>query len=225
MPARPISIRRRLTVMTALSSSFALLLACAAFLIYELVTFRRTLVDDISAGARVIGFSLTAPLLFDDPAAAHASLEALRASPRVRSAMLADLSGRVVATYGEAEAMGAMPPASGGVSWRFEPDRLLLSVPVLSEGAPIGTLTLESNLDERDRRIRRYLLLTGSVLVVALVASLGISSRLQRRILQPVTLRPEAAERDSGNADYYLRVEVQSEDELGVLATAFNHML
>ena len=225
MPTRPISIRRRLTLMTALSSSFALLLACAAFLIYELVTFRRTLVDDISADARVIGFSLTAPLLFDDPAAAHASLEALRASPRVRSAMLADLSGRVVATYGEAEAMGAMPPASGKVSWRFEPDRLLLSVPVLSEGAPIGTLTLESNLDERDRRIRRYLLLTGSVLVVALVASLGISSRLQRRILQPVTLLTEAAERVSSNADYSLRVEVPSEDELGVLATAFNHML
>src|SRR2546430_11548106 len=133
MPLRvTTSIRRRLILTTALSSTFALLVACSAFLVYDLITFRRTLIDDLSAEARVIGFSLTAPLLFDDPAAARTALEALRASPRVRSAVLADRAGRVFATYGKAESLPGLAAASGDVSWRFERQPRLLCIPVTS---------------------------------------------------------------------------------------------
>ncbi len=59
--AREKSIRRRLTVMNALSSSLALLLACGAFLGYEIVTYRKALVSDeesaVERGA-IIGLKL-----------------------------------------------------------------------------------------------------------------------------------------------------------------------
>ena len=74
--------------MSALSSSFALLLACAAFLGYELVTFRKSMVADLTGDANAIAYNVTAPLLFDDPKAAAASLEALKAKPAIHSAVL-----------------------------------------------------------------------------------------------------------------------------------------
>jgi hypothetical protein len=143
--ARQNSIRRRLTVMSALSSSLALLLACGAFLAYEILTYRKSLVSDLTGNAQVLAFGLTSPLLFDDPEAAAASLRALAATPRIRSALLMK-GGRVFATYGP-----KMPPAGGAPAnepwFRFEGDRLLLGVPVLSDEAAIGTLTLEASLD------------------------------------------------------------------------------
>jgi PAS domain S-box-containing protein len=212
--------------MSALSSSFALLLACSAFLVYELLTFRKSLVADLTTDANALAFGVAAPLLFDDPKAAAASLEALKAKPRIRSAIVTGLEGTVFASYGQPEliAPALMQPTTVPRS-QFKTDRLLLSVPVLSEGSAIGMLTLESSLEELDRRVRQYLLLTGSVLLVAVIAALGVSSRLQRRILQPITRLTDAARKVSRYADYSVRVDTMADGELEVLATTFNDML
>jgi PAS domain S-box-containing protein len=225
MPKRTRLIRQRLTAMSALSSSVALLLACSSFLAYELVTFRHSLVDDVNADAQVLAFNVAAPLLFNDPAAATTSLRALfQAKPRVRSALVTGMDGKIFASHGQLRS--APPaPATGGPWHRFESDGLVLGVPVLSEGSPIGMLTLVASLDERDQRIRRYLLLTGSTLVVALMIALGTSSLMQRRIVRPIMRLTDAAGQISRNSDYSVRVEAQTGDELGVLAAAFNDMI
>src|SRR6266851_9380045 len=100
MPTRRNAIRRRLIAMSALSSSFALLLACAAFLAYELVTFRKALVNDLTTNAQLFAANVASPLLFDDARAAAASLEALKAKPSIRSATLTSKDGTVFARYG-----------------------------------------------------------------------------------------------------------------------------
>ena len=220
------SIRARLTTMSALSSSCALLLACLGFLAYEIVTFRRSLVDDLTSDAHMLAFSVTAPLLFDDPRAALSSLEALRAKPRILAATLVGKGGRRFAAYGQAASSDVASVLQvTELRYGFEGDRLLLSVPVLSDGALIGTLTLESSLEEHGQRIRRYLLLTGSILLVALLAALGISSGMQRRILQPVTRLTDVARQVSEHADFSVRVGALAEDELGALAKTLDGML
>jgi PAS domain S-box-containing protein len=220
------SIRTRLMAMSALSSSFALLLACFSFLGFELITFRKSLVDRLTAHARVLAFNVTAPLLFDDADAAISSLVALKAMPGIRSATLSGKDGKLFAAYGKAltEVVHSLADPDG-LEYRFEPDRLLLSVPVISEGAPLGMLTLESTLDERARRVRRYLLLTGSTLFVSIVAALAMSAWLQRRLLLPILRLTDAARLVSERGDYSVRVDSSSQDELGLLAATFNNML
>lgn len=206
---RPPSIRRRLTVMSALASIMALVVASSSFLLYEVVSARRALVKDLTSFADMLAFNVTAPLLFNDPDAATTSLQALQGQPNIRWAMLTDRDGKTFASYGQPG------PA----------EDLRLTVPVLSEGQSIGTLTLESNWSERDERIRRYLMLTGLVLFAALLAAWAISAWQQRRILQPIKLLTDAAEQVSRKGDYSLRVSTPEEDELGLLAVTFNEML
>jgi PAS domain S-box-containing protein len=211
--------------MSALSSSVALLLACSAFLGYELVTFRTSLVNKLTAHAYVLAFSVRAPLLFDDADAARTSLEALKAMPGIRSATVSAKDGKVFAAFGETRR--AIRPVGGAsaLEYRFEPGRLLLSVPILSEGVPLGTLTLESTLDEQALRIRRYLLLTGFTLLVSIVAALAVSAWLQRHLLEPILRLTQAARRVSMQGDYSVRVGSAGQDELGFLATTFDDML
>ena len=211
--------------MSALSSSFALLLACFAFLGYELVTFRTSLVDQLTAQAHSLAFSVSAPLLFDDADAAVTALGALKAMPSIRSATVSATNGKVFAAFGEPLQAVRRADGPSALEYRFEPGRLLLSVPIMSEGASLGTLTLESSLDEHARRIRQYLLLTGAILLMSIVAAMAVSAWLQRHLLRPILRLTHAARMVSEQNDYSVRVGSSSKDELGLLADTFDDML
>jgi PAS domain S-box-containing protein len=227
MKLRPTSIRGRLVAMSTLAGGFAVLLACSAFLTYEFATFRKSLVDELTAHARVLAFNLTSPLLFDDPETATTALASLKAMPTITKATLTRPDGTTFAAYGEPSTrpLATQPPTDAVAAYRFEDRGLLLSVPVLSDGSNIGTLTLESSLDDVARRLRRYLLLTAGVLLLSIVAALGMSRWFQRRLLRPILDLTRAARRVSEKGDYSVRVAPSSDDELGSLMTTFNDML
>ena len=61
-----LSIKRKLTLLMMLTSSAVLLLACSAFVAYELITFRQTLTRDLSTLAEIIGTNSKVALAFND---------------------------------------------------------------------------------------------------------------------------------------------------------------
>jgi hypothetical protein len=71
---RDASIQRKLTVIIMLTSSVALLLACGAFVTYDLITFRGELVRELSTLAEIIGTNSTAALAFNDKHSAEETL-------------------------------------------------------------------------------------------------------------------------------------------------------
>src|SRR5687768_155162 len=99
MAAHHISIRRRLLMMSVLSSAMALLVACGAFLAYEYYDYRERMMDDLRTDARVLAVNVTSPLLFDDPESAQTLLAALEAKPRIQWAKLTR-RGRLFSSYG-----------------------------------------------------------------------------------------------------------------------------
>ena len=82
------SIARKLTWMNMLVSATALILACAAFIGYDMVTFRQTMVRNLSTQAQIIGSNSASALLFNDPQAAETTLSALKAAPDILSAVI-----------------------------------------------------------------------------------------------------------------------------------------
>src|SRR5277367_5247060 len=97
--AKNASIARRLTWMNMLVSAAALLLACAAFIAYDMVTFRQTIVRNLSTQAQIIGANSASALLFNDPQAAETTLSALKAAPDILSAVIYMQDGQPLATY------------------------------------------------------------------------------------------------------------------------------
>ena len=96
---RDLSIRTKLTCITMLTSIVALVLACGAFLGYELVTFRSSMSRDLAILGDVIANNSTAALTFDDPTAAREALSALRAQRHAVSACIYGQDGPPSATY------------------------------------------------------------------------------------------------------------------------------
>src|SRR6266568_3635308 len=64
---RNLSIKRKITSVVMLTSCIALLLACAAFVAYELFTFRSNLVSEMSTLADLTGKRCAVGLSFNNP--------------------------------------------------------------------------------------------------------------------------------------------------------------
>ena len=69
MSFRTLSIKGKLMLITMLTSSVALLVASAGFLVYDLVAFRDRMSQDLMTEARIIGANSAAGLAFHDEAA------------------------------------------------------------------------------------------------------------------------------------------------------------
>jgi signal transduction histidine kinase len=221
------SLRRQIVLLSILASSTALLLACAAFVVFEVITFRAAMVQSLATHAQVIAANTKAPVLFQDARAANETLSALRAEPAIMYVELLLPDGRPFARYLRSDLVAPPERASlpAGVLHRFERNALVLTHDVVSDGVTIARLYLQSDLRQQQARIRRYLTITGFILVVSLVAGFAMSARLQRRISEPILGLVAAARTVSDQKDFSVRASTLAAGEVGLLGKTFNEML
>ena len=95
-----LSIKHKLTALLTLTSLIVVLLATVAFGVYEVVTFRQSLVKDITVLAELSGLNSAAALSFEDQKAAEENLKALMsAMPHILTAEVLRQNGEVFASY------------------------------------------------------------------------------------------------------------------------------
>ena len=219
------TIQRKLVTAMMLTSTTVLLLAGAVFVTHDVVSFRRLLVQALITRANILAANSTAALAFRNPEDAIQVLDALKTDPRMIAAALYDEQGRLFATYPATIRAGAVPRTSSTLGHRFEQSDLIVSLPVVQDGHRIGTLNLESDLRELDERIR----VDATVILLAVLGSAAVafvlSTWLQRGIAQPILALALVARSVSERKDYTVRSKAVGDDEVGVLAEAFDEML
>ncbi|MEW6304359.1 MAG: ATP-binding protein [Verrucomicrobiota bacterium] len=220
-----ISIKRKQMLIIMLTSSVALLMATAAYVVYEVVAFRQAMKRDLSSQAAFIAEHVKVALSFERPDEAETSLNALRVRERIVAACVYK-DDAIVARYPRSHQNRALWPAKPGPDgFHFESDRLELFQPLISDGNRVGTIYLQSDLKELDERLQRYAGIVGLVLAASLLVSLFLSIRLQRVISEPVLHLADVARTVSEQKNYSVRAVKQGQDELGALIDGFNEML
>ena len=108
----------------------------------------------------------------------------------------------------------------------FEGDSLLAFRDVFDkEGQKLGTVFVQSDMEELRLRLRRYLGILGVVLAGSLLGAFLLASGLQRLVSGPILHLAGVQQRVSREKDYALRAQKASSDELGQLIDGFNEML
>jgi len=103
-------------------------------------------------------------------------------------------------------------------------DYALFRSPLLDiAGRPVGQICILRSFESAQRRIAS--LYTNIILLwlAAILVGLGFTYLLARRIVEPVKVLDRAAE-EVARQNYAIRVEVDSDDEMGRLARTFNNM-
>ncbi|MDM7924558.1 MAG: histidine kinase dimerization/phosphoacceptor domain -containing protein [bacterium] len=222
---RNLSIKRKLTLIDLLTTTIALCVACTAFIVYERISFRRTVLRELTVTSEIIGRNSTAALAFDDGRTAEEILSALLAQKHIVSACIYKPDGQVFATYLRENAKPEFPPAPAADRHVFTGDHLILTRPVLLEQDRIGTVYIKYDLQEMHARFRRYALIALVMILASSMISFSVASRLQQMIARPIQNLAEVAFTVSLKNDYSIRVEKKSRDEVGQLIDGFNEML
>jgi methyl-accepting chemotaxis protein len=226
---RDLPIRRKLMVVTMLTTAVALMLSGLGIVAADSVLFQGYLERDLSALAHIIGDNSTAALAFDDPGSAVETLGALRARPHVAAAYIYRKDGTTLAHYMRAGSDQQFPAPSASSTERDQiraaGANLNVFHAVLLKGQPIGTLVLVYDLGELYQRMRLNSAIVGAVLLAASFIGFLLSKRLRVLIASPISDLAETARTVAEAKDYGIRATKASGDELGVLVDAFNEML
>lgn len=226
MSLKDTPIRRKLMIMILLTSGVVLLLTCAAFIAYELLSFRQTMVRNVSTLGEIIAANSTAALAFANQDDATEVLAALKAERHIVAASLYDTNGELFAKYPAGLPADAFPATPARDAYRFEHSHLVGVQPVVQgNNKRLGTLYLKSDLGAMYERLRLYSGIVASVLAVSFLVAYLLSRVLQQQISQPILALAETAKAVSDRRDYSVRAKRLGKDELGLLTDAFNHML
>ena len=222
---RNLSIKGKLILAMLLTSTTILMLACMAFVAYEMNTFKRGLNLEMNVLADVLSRNSTAALQFDDPSAAEITLQALKAEPHVVVACLYKATGGRFASY-HRNGDKVMPPEKVGPDGSvFRTDHLEIIRPVMMNDKRVGSLYLRVDLEGIRERINLYVSIVIMVLISAFILTLILAAALQRVISKPILALADTAKIIKERKDYSVRVEVYGQDEIGQLTDSFNQML
>src|SRR5580765_3763820 len=94
-----LSIRKRLLLLTMLTSAIGVLPGCIGYLIYDYRQERRQKMEEVQSLAAIIGTNAIAALAFDDAESATKLLESLHTRPHVRMGVLYNHDGAFFASY------------------------------------------------------------------------------------------------------------------------------
>jgi HAMP domain-containing protein len=221
-----LSLQRKLMVIIMLTSSIALLVACAAFVLYDLRLVKRSMVRDLSTLAKVVGQMNNGNITFGDSNEATESLQYLRERPNIVAAALFNEDGKIVGKY----LRTGMPSAHSLPERRpdgaaFNGSFLEVFQDVTLTGERIGTIFIQTDLTELNSRIQQYATILTFVLLASSGIALVLSSGLQRIVSRPILTLAQTARAISREKNYSTRAQKFGSDELGELTDAFNEML
>jgi len=220
-----------------ISTASALLLASAVLIIYDIITTKQSIKEELSILTTVIGDNSSATLIFLDKERASDNLAALKAQHSIISACLYTNDGSVFATYsrGHTYESACQPIKLDNINRNeddiqfsdskiHQPD-IFLSQPIFFDGELIGAISILFDTSYIQIHIYKYIAIVTIIFLITVGAAFLLSSRLQRFISVPIVQLVKTAKHISKHNDYSIRAVKHNEDELGLLVDAFNNML
>jgi signal transduction histidine kinase/CheY-like chemotaxis protein len=167
-----------------------ILLGGIAVIVQNEGTYDRARVEQTRGLADVLSASATAAVDFDDPVAAQQAVNAFRVNDQIHWIAIYGRDGKLIAGY---ERSGAPVPATVALIPQAPPRMIRVTSPVARSGQQIGTVYMEIEREAPSRRVARYLLLVGLVVLAALVVvALGFAQGQLRRANRELGRRAEA---------------------------------
>ena len=107
---RNVPLKRKLTIVTMVTSGVVLLLACVVIAAGEVAKARNAMLTEVMTLAQMIGDNSAAALTFGDPESAEQTLRSLGADEHIAAAFIYDLEGKPFAGYQPPGAVPLAPP-------------------------------------------------------------------------------------------------------------------
>jgi signal transduction histidine kinase len=219
------SIRRKFMLVVMATTLVALLLASIALVTYDLLTYKRTWVADLSTQADILGLASAPALSFQDPKTAEENLGLLSVRPNVTAAAIYTADGRIFASYRRDSSDTTPLPAHPGPAGHEAGAReISLFRPIVTPDEQLGWVYLRARYDLTGRLLS-YLAIVVGVMLASLTVAAIMSVALQESVIRPILAIADVAHEVKDRRNFAARVPKTTEDETGYLVETFNDML
>jgi signal transduction histidine kinase len=224
---KDISIRKRLILIQVATAFIAVLICCTIFVFNNIKVFKEASVAGKNSIAEIVGINAVSTLQFMDRDAAREMLLKLKNNPSILNAVILDKNGKEFARYNKPGEERFVAPAFGDVGAGATSGfgKVFLVSYKITDKDFLGTVVLRSEIIEFNYIILSYLKIAGIILMASLLAAFFISTILQRSITNRLLSLVHKTKEVATTGNYSIRASIDSDDEIGVLASAFNHML
>jgi signal transduction histidine kinase len=222
------SIRKKLIAMSLWASCGALVLASAAFMTFDLLSYRASLIRAETTLSEIISVNVSSALVFNDAASATKTLSSLSARDTLLAAGIYTTKDKLFAEWHRNTENPRVPPplpVTRSTSHYFRHHALVLFHPIVLDKSIIGMIYIESDTADLIQRFERYLGIVLIVMTISFVVAIAISLRVSEKILRPVLKLTELAKVVSEQKNYAVRAPESGTDEIGLLLKTFNQML
>ena len=202
-----------------------LFLTCAAFFVYEYITYRDITKTELQILGQITASNSASSIAFETRQDAYELLHALKAQRHLVAACLFDKNGKLFASYPASIPRQYIPSAIGRKGYHFTGKSLEGFEPVIHNGKQVGFLYLLSDTRAIYDRFILYGIIAVTFTAISFLFAYLFSERLQASISDPILELANKARIVSDKRDYSIRAESKTDDEIGVLTGSFNHML
>ena len=189
MRFKDLSIRWKLLLINSSASTLALVLACGAFIMYDWISGKESMVGKLQVLAGVIADNSVSALVFDDMQSASETLTALHAEERIVAAVLYK-DGQVFARYHRHNETFTAPSPQND-SHAFSSDYLDVHRTIIYGDKSIGSVFIRSDLEQLKQRLDHYIALATLFIIAAGAIAILVSVLLQRQVAAPIARRPQ----------------------------------
>jgi signal transduction histidine kinase len=229
---RNYSIRQRLTYLIMSVSFISVMLTTLAITVIGIYNLRNNIINELLVSASIVGDRNAAALAFDDKSQAENNLNVFSVKQSIVQACLYKKDGTFFARYiNLAQPQSTNCPTNLVERVDIGEDRIELLKPIIKMQDQIGSIYIESTLDEIKQYIAKQTSIALMVALAALLVSYLLAVNLQRTISGPILSLADTARQVSLHKDYNIRAKLlgdpdkEPNNELIILTNAFNKML
>lgn len=225
-----ISLRRKLVAIIMICCICALVLNNLFIFIVDTLEYKKDKINRLFILAEVISNNSTAALYFLDRRAANETLQLVVADDSINYAVILNERCEIFAEFKSPSNLVNQKPVkkitcNKNKYYLYTPSILCLSIPIISKNNTIGTLYIESNLNELRNKFFQQIQIFASLLLVTLFIVFLLSIKLQTYFIKPIKNLLSAIRHITQHRDYSIQVKSNTNDELALLADEFNTMI
>ena len=186
---------------------------------------KRELVNQYALQAQLIGEYCITPMTFGDQKAVVEILYKSQNITDIVSIRIQDDHLETVASITRIPGYECKKAVNTNSFRQFEDGYLNIHEPIAYLGENFGVICMKVSTIQLGEKIRIYFVKITLVLLILLMITYLMAFYFQRLISKPILELSEITNKISKKADYSLKLERQSEDEIGMLYDNFNNML
>ena len=227
---KQLPIRHKLNTIILLVCSLAFLFTSVLSFVTQQYLNKKQLQGELQTLSSVIAENSRAGLAFQDKKTLNTILASLSAKKSIIHAGIYSMDNELFAEYTCSKFSESVPfdlsfDDPGSRLFLVQNDHVDVREPIVLDNEQIGTLFIQMSLIET----RRDLFLVGvgmtGIMILSLLVAMLLSSRFLKVVASPLISLSNGMKEVSKNKQYDLRIPVNSDDELGLLASGFNNML